>query len=526
MQKIILILFCTIMVLSIKAQIFNPINWKSESILWSTYTRNPDLETSTLRPRMRFDYHNLPIFHDGYLYQVANNFDFAYTGYLLQKIDLATGEEIWQNNRMFDFIQNSKNNREYAVSPYINESKFGFSIFKEIPIANLTLWGRATIGVAEYNLNDGGNTLYETTSSEDTLNQKLNNGAPGLGRHTFVKREGSTFEYIMMARKCPLDCKKFSLEKYYLSEKGYTLDSIVKELAFNFDINRTQVYKIFEDKYLALIETQDQVNQSVYKIQILLLDNDLNVIEDNDITGLLDPFNSLKSLTFYHNGITNDKFNLYATRLNSSTVIYTFDTKGKLWEKIELPASNTALSISLPMIDGVGSVVAIADFTDTQPSTIKIYQSDGNGSLTLKEDLITDNPEDRFNVKAMFWTPDKNLLLHLNQIHVSQLPLFVRQDYHCNALLDTRRLGIISSVIDSEPSVSKNVYPNPAHDFITIPEYQGTSNIEIFDMMGRLALHTTILESQQIDISSLKSGFYNLIIQDENQKKIYRFMKP
>lgn len=134
MQKFIfsvLIVIGTLFILPVNAQIFNPINWKSESILWSTYTRNPDLETSSLHPRMRFEYNNLPVFQDKYLYQVANNFDFAYSGYFVQKIDLLTGQEIWQTHRFSDMTMNPKPLREYAVSPYIKDGRIGFYIFRE-----------------------------------------------------------------------------------------------------------------------------------------------------------------------------------------------------------------------------------------------------------------------------------------------------------------------------------------------------------------------------------------------------------
>jgi len=468
---------------------------------------------------MRFDYHNLPLFHNGYIYQIANNFDGAFSGYFIQKIDLSTGEEICQDNRFFN-----RNLREYAVSPYINEDKFGFSIFKEIPL-NIGVWARSTIGVAEYNLVDCENSLYEITLTEDPKNRQLFSGAPGTGRHTFVYRKNSTLEYLMMVRKFPQECTKFSLEKYTLSENGHTVDSIINEIEFDYCINRTQVYKILDNKYVALVETRDPANSTLYKIHSLLIDNDMNVIENNDITDFIDNYTSLQALTFYHNGITNDKFNLYAISNISKSVIYTFDTRGKLWEKIELQIPNTALAISLPMIDGIGSVVAISDFSETQPSSLKIFQSDGQGNLTLKEDLLTDNPDERIGFKAIFWTPDKNLLLHINQIHVSQLPLFVRQDYHCNALLDTRKLDIISNVVDNAPYAGKTVYPNPANNHVTILEYQDTFNFEIYDMMGKLVLQSTTSTNGQIDISSLSIGLYNIRVLNGKKTEIFKFVK-
>ena len=140
--------------------------------------------------------------------------------------------------------------------------------------------------------------------------------------------------------------------------------------------------------------------------------------------------------------------------------------------------------------------------------------------------MITDNPDDKFGVKAMFWTPDKNLLLHLNQIHVSQIPLFVRQDYHCNALLDTRKLGIISSVFDPNTTLVKNIYPNPVNDFIILQgdEYINMK-IKVFDQMGRLVLSSIYSLNQKLDVSNLPAGIYNISVDGDIKSQIHSFVK-
>ena len=60
-----------------------------------------------------------------------------------------------------------------------------------------------------------------------------------------------------------------------------------------------------------------------------------------------------------------------------------------------------------------------------------------------------------------------------------------------------------------------SVYPNPANETIVIdiPSNQWSSEIEIYDMMGKLVYNSTISSGQnvtQIDISTLPQGIYNV----------------
>lgn len=64
------------------------------------------------------------------------------------------------------------------------------------------------------------------------------------------------------------------------------------------------------------------------------------------------------------------------------------------------------------------------------------------------------------------------------------------------------------------------VYPNPAKDQITISGIE-TSDIEIFDITGRLVLKQQITEDQQIDVSNLSKGMYFI----KNNQHTIKFIK-
>lgn len=201
MKSIIIPIFCFIS-LQIYAQTFRPIKWTSDNVIWSTYSIVPEIETQVLYPRMRFHNHNLPLFDGGYIYNVANIFsgDQYYNGYFVQKIDMLTGTEIWQNSRFFKFVNNPNPDREYAASPYLMNGNLAFHFFKEFAPIRSFVWLRGSLGKASYDLNNGESTNYDLTDPIDTSNKILFTGKLGFARDVFLFEEDSTTNYIVICQ--------------------------------------------------------------------------------------------------------------------------------------------------------------------------------------------------------------------------------------------------------------------------------------------------------------------------------------
>jgi hypothetical protein len=52
------------------------------------------------------------------------------------------------------------------------------------------------------------------------------------------------------------------------------------------------------------------------------------------------------------------------------------------------------------------------------------------------------------------------------------------------------------------------VYPNPANEWIDFQQLQGTSQLKMFDVNGRLLKNETIFQGVKMDISDLAPGLY------------------
>jgi hypothetical protein len=67
-----------------------------------------------------------------------------------------------------------------------------------------------------------------------------------------------------------------------------------------------------------------------------------------------------------------------------------------------------------------------------------------------------------------------------------------------------------------------SIYPNPAHDFISIGGLTHDSEVQIYDIAGRIISRKTIQPEEKIDVSNLNSGIYFANINHAQKIKFIR----
>ncbi|WP_047546649.1 T9SS type A sorting domain-containing protein [Psychroserpens sp. Hel_I_66] len=68
------------------------------------------------------------------------------------------------------------------------------------------------------------------------------------------------------------------------------------------------------------------------------------------------------------------------------------------------------------------------------------------------------------------------------------------------------------------------IYPNPAKNSLSFKDMTSESlNLQVFDVIGKSVINTTVLNNGSIDISALNSGLY--ILRFENSNTTYKFIK-
>ncbi len=523
------------------SQLFTPISWKSDKILWSTYSIVPDIEEEVSYPRMWFQYSNYPMFSEGNMYQVANLFSGeGHHGHFIQKIDMKTGRELWSNSRWFRyFLPDRQTNpvREFFQSPFLKGDSLQLYYFKEFtpPAVNL-IWERGKIGKLSYDKFNGQIIKEKATNSNDVFNATLSNGLAGTASQVFVSDDEGNIKYVEINRPLRQDWKLLRLKSILLNEKGHVLKTMEKDIRMELDIRNVASFRISDNKILVFVQCPDVFDEAKDIIRLLIIDDNLNILKDYDISNHLPMTKTIRNWVFniLQISIDDNRFNLNA-RLREEEVakIFSFDFDGNLLETIDIPLLGNRIQanvLSIPTRYEKGSIVVMNELetpSDRQRSktSIKIYKSDGYGQLTFLEELLTDDDliNHYYYASLLFWTPDNNLLLHIRQIDRAQIGQIVEMDWLSNVLIDSKKLGLLSSV-SSIQQLSPPVYPNPAHNIISIPNTIEGSLVDVFTVEGRF-LYTKSVSDQQVDISDLSPGIYFLSITLGNTSHKYKFVK-
>jgi len=162
----------------------------------------------------------------------------------------------------------------------------------------------------------------------------------------------------------------------------------------------------------------------------------------------------------------------------------------------------TAIPNSDPAL-AQASVVALAGYTlNTYGSKSIVITPTASGSycIAIKINLSAQPPVvATFNIKNLKYCPPAGTFKTDEQADISS-----------------------SSVTVGDAGLK--VYPNPAQNQLVL-EYEGFSKYEIYNIQGKLVLEGTIVNKQQVDISSVDSGMYLVIVSNTDGRAAQRVVK-
>lgn len=87
----------------------------------------------------------------------------------------------------------------------------------------------------------------------------------------------------------------------------------------------------------------------------------------------------------------------------------------------------------------------------------------------------------------------------------------------------------IAQLSDSEDLTAEDysIFPNPATDYIQLPDNAQIKAVRLYDLLGRAMIHQAVTEQKNLDISSLDKGTYliQLLDKDRNVLHVARIIK-
>jgi hypothetical protein len=505
MNKIIkfacVILFTTTSLLN--AQDFYPFAFIDYTPKWSRYTMADSLSILT----QGYIPEGKPIYKDGYLYLLHNIFDIAPNqGHITEKIDFKSGVLEWSNWNYFKQL----NTREFASNLKFDGDNLSIIINKEInsnPFLGLSLWFSSYLGTRSYSDQSGINVDSYFTNTFDTLNKNV--PVPisifATVRKYLANEKG--YKRISLSPN--------SMQLLNINVLGHHLDSV------QFLLNNLPYSKgiwegdISEDKIIFISHSKlSGDSKEDQQVKLYIIDHDLNIIHEKDITSFLPKNGEDYELIAY-----NDKFfhiKSYESVFNvfQPVTFTSFDIEGNLIESITIDnvLKTDIISVSLSS-DGTMLIANSKD--ENEYSNIYIYKSDGNGNFELKKHLKPAKKDDLLLINKMYHTYDNDILLSFLHISRKLQTLPIVPKWRNWTLINGKDLGLTTSTYSYDVNRPK-LYPNPVSDLLNIESEFIYNEIEIIKIDGTLYKKEKT-STKYIDISILPNGTYICILKDNGK---------
>jgi uncharacterized protein (TIGR02145 family) len=202
------------------------------------------------------------------------------------------------------------------------------------------------------------------------------------------------------------------------------------------------------------------------------------------------------------------------------------------------PQSLFMMPVTGENLNSINNIVSYQFRLNFDSTYIRFAEIDRDSTLSENGNMEINPQEDHINIAwaGQFSLPDSGILVKLlfEAVKTGQTSIEIT-NFLLNAdTLKNIQNGAIfidrSFVGQSKPANINQasyrpveIFPNPANTIIYFRNLQGKNRISIFDMTGRLWFASEITDNQ-IDISSLTKGMYNVVIQHEksiiNQKLV------
>lgn len=245
---------------------------------------------------------------------------------------------------------------------------------------------------------------------------------------------------------------------------------------------------------------------------------------------------NLKKLSIYQSdGTANGTSEIYTVTSNQYFYPSYFNTFG---DNLIFSSVNSNNSTSLFFLNSTTDIVSEVIQIDSAPQEPFIFNPNYN-ALSLDHInqgiFFVSSPKD-------VWPQRKGWVLNINSLNLN--PIEALDDIYPQPYAGNRPFGqkivynnefyyskngqlwklnantLTTSTFDSIKKIK--LYPNPASDFIYFSNLDDTSQIEIYDVNGKLVFEKNILFDNKINIVNLNSGIYIIKFLDNHNKMTYK----
>jgi hypothetical protein len=216
---------------------------------------------------------------------------------------------------------------------------------------------------------------------------------------------------------------------------------------------------------------------------------------------------------YFYDGPTVDSADLIS--LTGSTVLMVYINHPVIGDTT---GTNTVGGYIIPAGGGTKSGGGIPDQVvilrnETTGQILSVAISDENGNYFISKVPNHENVELYVtSFEYQNWTP-------------AHLQTEINTHYNVNFIVDDNAVYPQETGIQTVQNLEFKIYPNPSEDLIYIENIPENAILQIFDMQGRLLIQDSRSQKSFIDISTIPSGQYIVVISHDNKLGIEKLIK-
>ncbi len=516
MKKIVFLLIISSLVHSINAQQpANPLAFLNFKPKWSHYSYASSLPDSTQFYWTR----RKPLTINDDLYIMLNNSDNWSQGYLIEKLNINTGE-LLANHQHFD---KRKNERTYAFSIKKKGDYIDMLSFKENSrnIKNFiyTFWGRSNYNSYQFCANTLKVCDSTVTNPLDTSNKIINCYQDAA----YLYRKGDNILNIESIRNQPTQRAYFTIRE--LNDKGYMVDSSEISIYFKYNtINHIQMYEYDENKYISFIYATDNTDFTKLEVKMVYFDSNFAIEKVIDISHHL---KNTTLLYLHYEDAENFVIGSYQDSLvdnytKRTYAFYVFNHNGEKIDEVSFKNANLGRYeyMFATLLKPSKKILAVVRrLTNDNKVKIEFMLSNNKGSADVTKTIYPNKHIRNFYPYSM---PNNQVLCYFRDIDSTDTKYKKPPSWLYWNMFTPEDLNFPVSL--QEPTLqSFSFYPNPANWQINIQADLEYDAINVYSIEGKLVQH---IENQDntLDVSDLPAGLYFFELRQRG-KAITKFSK-
>jgi hypothetical protein len=521
MKKIILLLTINLIVHCINAQQpTKPLEFLNFKPKWSHYSYASQLPDSTQYNWTASIRKPLIIGND--LYLLLNNTSNFDQGYLIEKLNINTGE-LLANHQHFD---KRKNERSWGFSLKKNGNYVDLLSFKEdsrkiVPFV-YHFWSRSNYNLRQFCTNNLAVCDSVVTNPLDTNTHTLN----CYRNASYLYKKGNNVLNIESSGFGPLKRAYFTIIE--LNEKGYMIDSSEISIYFKYStIHHVQMYEYDQSKYIAFAYATNDDNINDLEVKMIYFDVNFAVEKVLDITQHLK--NATLLYLHYEDAenfvIGSQQDSLVSNYKKATYNFYVFNHKGEKVDEISMKNANLGRYeyMFATLLKPSKKILAVVRrLTPDNKVKFEFMLSNNKGGADLTKTIYPNRHIRNYYPYSM---PNNHVLCEFRDTDSTDTKYKTPPSWNYWVMFSPEDLNF--PVALKEPILqSFSFYPNPSSEQINIKTDFDFDAIHVYSIEGRL-MQAFENQNNTLDISNLPSGlyFFELRQQGKTVTKMEKFIK-